>query len=402
LVVNAGDSLFYKPQYSLIFKAIDTLFTENGNLDQITLTEQLKKDGNLNKVGGEATIASISSEAVSAAFIEDHIEILKKLAVRRKLLSLGISITNSIEDETAEPAEIINNLEIQLSNIKVDITKKKPNIAERVREWVLLQDGNFFVTDCYKDLDLVTESYKTACRVNLKRLVDEGILEHYGERRGSYRLVDVDCELIDWKNVSGDTINIKYPFEIEKYVETMPGNIIVVAGEQNAGKTAFLLNFIMLNMQEHDVHYFNSEMGALELNKRITKFNLPLDSWKFHPWERSFKFSDVIKPDSINVIDFLEYYEEFYKAGGYLKQIYDKLKKGIAVVAIQKNKGTDQGLGGARTLEKPRLYLAMESGKIKIVKAKNWKTETNPNGLEIDFKLVQGCKFITNETGWHY
>ncbi|MBW1768011.1 MAG: hypothetical protein JRJ65_13315, partial [Deltaproteobacteria bacterium] len=64
------------------------------------------------------------------------------------------------------------------------------------------------------------------------------------------------------------------------------------------------------------------------------------------------------------------------------------------IIAVQKNVGLDVGLGGQRTLEKPRLALAMDSGILKVVKAKNWKTEKNPNGLKTNFKLVNGCKFI--------
>jgi hypothetical protein len=42
----------------------------------------------------------------------------------------------------------------------------------------------------------------------------------------------------------------------------------------------------------------------------------------------------------------------------------------------------------------------MDSGKIKIVKGKNWATEgRNPNGLELRFRLVQGCRFIP-DNGW--
>lgn len=36
----------------------------------------------------------------------------------------------------------------------------------------------------------------------------------------------------------------------------------------------------------------------------------------------------------------------------------------------------------------------MEPEKLKIVKAKDWVTSINPNGLSIDFKLVNGCKFV--------
>ena len=87
-----------------------------------------------------------------------------------------------------------------------------------------------------------------------------------------------------------------------------------------------------------------------------------------------------------------------------LKAIHDKLagSKDIAVVALQKAHGTDVGRGGDFGLEKPRLALAMESGRVKIVKAKFWKNSLkNPNGLYKEYDLVNGCKII-NETDWFY
>jgi len=69
-------------------------------------------------------------------------------------------------------------------------------------------------------------------------------------------------------------------------------------------------------------------------------------------------------------------------------------------LALQKPTGRDAGLGGERGLEKPRLYLAMESGKLKIVKAKSWvNPQDNPNGKTISFTLANGCHF-RNTTAW--
>jgi hypothetical protein len=102
----------------------------------------------------------------------------------------------------------------------------------------------------------------------------------------------------------------------------------------------------------------------------------------------------VIKPDAINIIDFLEVHDEFWKVGGMLKEIYDKLNNGIAIVAIQKDKKKDYGRGATMGLEKPRLYLTLNPGQAKIEKAKNWADPLkNPNGLMLDFKLHQGCEF---------
>ncbi len=278
--------------------------------------------------------------------------------------------------------------------------KREVNLAEEVRSWVSVTNGYFSVTDCFKASQAVTSVTKRDnIRQILNRLYREGIIEKYGLQDGVYRRVESQCEEIDFLHVTDERLEIRFPFEIERHALILPKNIIVVAGESNAGKTAFLLNVTRLNMGQHRVHYFSSEMGALELRARLEKFEgIPLQKWTFFPKERSSNFADVIQPDDINIVDFLEMSDEFYRIGGLIKEIFDKLRKGIAIIAIQKNRGTDYGLGGMRSIEKARLYLAMEAGKIKIIKAKNWATQQNPNGLELEFKLIQGCKFqITSE-----
>jgi hypothetical protein len=146
-------------------------------------------------------------------------------------------------------------------------------------------------------------------------------------------------------------------------------------------------------------------MGKDEFSVRLHKFdNVPFKDWNFEARERSSNFADVIKPDgkqTIWIIDFLELLEDFWKVGLMMKAIYDKLvgTKDIAVVALQKAPGSEVGRGGAFGLEKPRVALAMERGKIKIIKAKNWKTDRNPNGLFKEFKLRNGCQ-IVEETEW--
>lgn len=277
--------------------------------------------------------------------------------------------------------------------------KLEKSLAQEVREWVLSSSGVFLSSevDVYRHLSS-REERKNISKI-LKRLCDEGIIERYGNKNGQFRRIDSELESIDFLNASSDTLNISWPFGIHSYVKIHPGNILCLAGESNAGKTAFALNCALLWQNEYDVHYFSSEMGRTELRERLLKFYYPLESWRVHFWERSSNFADVIRPDAINIIDFLEIHDEFYKVGLYIKEIFDKLTSGIAFILIQKNKNTDFGLGGMRSLEKARLYLSMEPGLLKIVKAKNWASQSNPNGLNINFKLVEGCRF-ENTSPW--
>ena len=287
----------------------------------------------------------------------------------------------------------------ETAKIKVESAlKRKQNreesLSDEVENFVLSTNGNFLSTEVVNCLHLSTRKEKKNLSIILKRLCEKGIIEKYGNKNGSWRLIDNVCDDIDFMSAPEQSVDIKWPFSIEDQVKTMPKNIIIIAGEPNAGKTAFLLNVVEMNMYKHDIHYFSSEMGAIEMRERLKKFDTPLDRWKFTPKERVSNFGDVIKPNAVNIIDFLEVYDDFYRIGGMIKEIFDNLDKGIAIIAIQKNKGNEYGLGGMRGLEKARLYLTMEPGKLKIAKAKNWATFENPNNLEKEFKLIQGCKFI--------
>jgi hypothetical protein len=49
----------------------------------------------------------------------------------------------------------------------------------------------------------------------------------------------------------------------------------------------------------------------------------------------------------------MEINREFYAIGGMIDQIFQKLNKGVAIIAIQKAPGETHARGGAFTLEKP-------------------------------------------------
>ncbi|MFX0198040.1 MAG: bifunctional DNA primase/polymerase, partial [Candidatus Hodarchaeota archaeon] len=294
--------------------------------------------------------------------------------------------------------------DIKVKSALARVQRRERNISDEIREFVMSTSGLFTSTDVYKCLLLSTRQEQKLTWKVLNRMVEEGLIEKASNRNGCYRRLEQECENIDFLNASSYTVDLSLPFEIEKKAEIMPGNIIVIAGEMNAGKTAFLLNVIRDNMERFDVHYFSSEMGAAELKKRLSKFDYPIDlnQWKFTAKERSDNFSDVIisGEGKINIIDYLELHTNFYEVSKHLAEIHKKLKGAIAIVAIQKNPGTDVGLGGFRGLEKPRLYLAMGSGRLKIVKAKNWASQNNPNGQQVKFKVVDGCKLI-KVSDWH-
>jgi hypothetical protein len=269
-----------------------------------------------------------------------------------------------------------------------------------LRYWIDIAPGCFCASDITRDPE-----YQQLYIDMLERFVKAGVLSRHGDRRGWYRPRKTELEPMDYRNVEANPLDIWLPFGLSDLIELYENSIVIVSGSPNAGKTAVLLNMIRYNAaKEWDIHYFNSEMSASELRKRLEKFypEVAMSDWTFNAYNRAHDFADVIFPgtNSLNFIDFLEVHDEFYVVGKKIKEIHDKLQGGVAVIALQKNPGSDTGLGGYRSMEVARLALALDYGTVKVSKAKNYRTAENPNGLRKDFKLLDGCK-IVDRHGWY-
>jgi len=276
--------------------------------------------------------------------------------------------------------------------------------VELVEYWVSLAPGAFHVSDLTKDRDV-----QQLLIDKLEDLVKKGVVDHHGINRGWYIPRHTELEPMDYMNCDSEPVDVWMPFDLSDKVELYENSIVIISGAPNAGKTAIMLNIIEHNRyKDWDIHYFNSEMSAKELRKRLLKFDIPMENWKFNAYYRNDRFADVIfpGPNSLNIIDFLEVHDEFYIVGKRIKEIHDRLKGGIAVIGLQKNPGSDTGLGGYRSMEVARLALAIDHGTVKISKAKNFTTAENPNGLMLNFKIVHGCKIVPSrmdggKLAWH-
>ena len=270
------------------------------------------------------------------------------------------------------------------------------NLAAGVKDWVLSTKGTFFSTEIHKDLQLSTTIHKKNCSEILRRLIKDDKIERVGDRNGQFRRIESELEEMNWKDARvGEYYDLKMPLGIHNLCHIYKSNIIIIAGSPNSGKSSFCLNIVKMN-SDKDVRYFNSEMGEEELKSRLLLFDdMKSEDWnhvKFY--ERSSNFSDVIYPDSLNVIDYLELTKDFFLVGGIIRTIHEKLRDGICVMCIQKNRDVELGRGGGLTEEKARLYISMDFQKLKIIKCKNPKQGQSISGKEIDFKLIKGTTFI--------
>lgn len=346
-------------------------------------------------------------------------------AAQREALKIIDAAVKMIEKE---PGEYAKPLELMVKRSKralamLDI-QGMPSNRSSILKWISEQEGVFDQKAMYHDMDLKTPQQKSVARKNLARMVDEGLLERVKKKgSGWYRKRDTSEERIDFKNVVDEVIDLKLPFGLNDMFKARPKNIIVIVGDPDTGKTALSFLIAKLNMDGPlPITYFSSEMADVEFRSRLDQWEtlngddyMAVDHWDMEAIERSDDFHDVIRPNGLNIIDYLEVHEDFWQVGGLIKKIFDKLDKGVCILCIQKtNKDGDTGLGGGRTLEKPRLYLSLKADRdndwhtMKIVKCKAPRDpeDLNPTGLELDYKLIRGCKFIpvnpsSNGRFWH-
>lgn len=294
--------------------------------------------------------------------------------------------------------------------------QRQINISEEVRRYISLTNGEFCVKDCYNELIGLNsvkpvkncENLRMTIRQVVHNLRVAGEITANSRKDGYYTRVDDKCDDMDITNVSIENHPLKLPLDLRNYVKIMPKNIIVAAGSKSSGKTAFNLNIAWLNRNHPEgLYYYNSEMAAEELRIRIDAFgeNYPLSEWKKIKFkERTANFADIIKqkPNAIHIVDFLEIYDNFYEIGLMIRDIYDALNKGVAIVSIQKNAGASLGLGGGRSIEKARLYLSLDYGRMTITDAKLFEIRhINPRGWVLDYKLHDGCHYQKDQRDWH-
>ena len=323
---------------------------------------------------------SLIKNGINPGFVEETLRLV--------MSSWGENDTKWIKDKIDSA---MNRNEVQHDSLK-----------EEIKNYINSLKGEFNVNDIDKELLLFSKQQKNNRSTALSRLTEETFIERIGRRSGNYRKINKETDEIFWQTASTkDAVDVHLPFYIHELVHIFPKNIIIIAGEKDAGKTAFLLNTIKLNMNKHEVVYLSSEMRGIEMAKRLEKFeDMEVKDWNFKTYGCASDFQDKIKPNAINLIDYMEVTDEFWKVAESIRKIYDKLDKGIAIIGLQKKSGSEYARGGEFSMEKSRLYITLQAGSpdknsvLKIVSAKNPKGDKPSRGIEIEYKLVQGCKFV--------
>lgn len=112
---------FYKDNHGLIFKAIQELHKRKDPIDILTCTAELRKQGNLEQVGGAFAITQLTERVASSANILTHARIIVEKFISREVIRIaGEYTTMAFEDET-DPFDMLDDLKRDLAEVESGI-----------------------------------------------------------------------------------------------------------------------------------------------------------------------------------------------------------------------------------------------------------------------------------------
>lgn len=220
---------FYREDNKEIYSAMIEVYGTGRQIDMITLKEQLKLRGTLEKVGDVAYIATLIDNVPTTSNVESYVKIVEEKSTLRKLIKVANDIIKLGYSQTEEVDTIIEQTEKKVFDV--------------------LQDRN-------------SKGYESIKQV-LINVFDE-LEDMYQNKR---KMSGIESGFIDL-----DT----------KISGLNPSDLLIVAARPAMGKTAFVLNIAthVAKYVNTPVLIFSLEMSADQMVKRIVSSEAEVDSMK--------------------------------------------------------------------------------------------------------------------------
>ncbi|MDP8217920.1 MAG: replicative DNA helicase [Candidatus Theseobacter exili] len=212
------DSFYFDP-YRILFKTIVELCDEKKPIDLLSVTERLRKEKQLEDVGGVQVVTEVFDAVPSAANIDYYIEVVREKALLRELIHASDGIINRCYSDTENVSDLIDYSEQQVFRIQ---EKKLEKAGIRP----------------------------------FKELVKEGIeiIDNVHQKKGALTGVSTGFSIFD-----------------EKTSGLQPSDLIVIAARPSMGKTSLALNIALhAGVKEKlPVAIFSLEMSKEQLVQRL-------------------------------------------------------------------------------------------------------------------------------------
>ena len=303
--------------------------------------------------------------------------------------------------------------------------------TQEIRDFLCLRQGKeITLADIRREFHIVpgTKSFD-AVRNIMFQLAEANVVHATGKRDGVYKVITQvkPVPVFSVQRERRPPFDLVFPRCWETFEELSfgskvvirEGDLILISGLSNFGKTTLCLNFCGENIDRNPVLMGNEYTTLVENEYKPTpRFMNRLDAMDWVQWadeagQDKFTllpvrddYAEHIIKDRINIIDWINIETgEHYLIGNILEKIKRNLGRGIAIVAIQKGEGMTAGRGGQFTKDFADLELLLDKygqsdvlltvGKVKEPRGMvigNTYAYTITEGVKImDFHRVEIC-----------
>ena len=159
---------FYKPDHQKIFEAIVNLFNNSKPVDILTVSEELKRLGFLESVGGMLYISQLTNNISSASNTEFHARIIAEKFIKRSLISISNNIIGDAFNDTIDIFDLLNTAEEKLFTVTEGTLRKSYDKMSTLIKGALdnieilrqKEDGLSGVPSGFTKLDRVTSGWQ--------------------------------------------------------------------------------------------------------------------------------------------------------------------------------------------------------------------------------------------------
>lgn len=159
---------FYKESHRRLYHAMLELFDRNEPVDIITLSDYLRKNNDLESVGGIAYLSSLANSIPTSANVRYHAKIIREKALLRSLIQTATHITSRVYEDSLDADEMVDYAEkmifdIAEKRIETSFATMDSVIKDSIRMIEQLYDKKEAITGVssgFKDLDDITSGFQ--------------------------------------------------------------------------------------------------------------------------------------------------------------------------------------------------------------------------------------------------
>ncbi len=159
---------FYRGRHRVAFEVMADLFSGGVDLDVLSVTEELKARGKLEEAGGAEEIAGLVTAVPAVGNLRRYAQIVKDLAHLRRLLDASYRIQSSVFAREGEPADIVDEAERAILDIRMggdgkDFRPVGEVLEQEITRWQTLNENGQSITGVrsgFDDLDAITGGFQ--------------------------------------------------------------------------------------------------------------------------------------------------------------------------------------------------------------------------------------------------